>query len=286
MSGASVAMQSIFAMAFGVAPPSPPTVSFNVRAYGAIGDGVTDDTASIQRCINDATNATISIVRYHDKRLDDPTVVLSRAEVYVPRGHYLLTRTLTMPTFNHKASEYYMPPDLRGEARAILHMNDSTADLIFGSQVVRWRVSSLQFLGGKNQLHIGNNNTDKGQIIITDCSFDYASGAAIRFLEPSRDLQPARVGKPAHRRGPPTHSLRSFHGSFSTHVTIRDCAFIECVQVDRLTHSDLLPHLKRRLRGAHSNLSSNGLVPIPDPASALLTSSSAVFASPGVDQLG
>jgi len=131
--------------------PAEALPTFNVRAYGAVGDGIADDTAAIQRCIDDATNASLAIVRYHDQRLDDQTVVVSRAEVYVPRGHYLLSRTLTLHSFDTKAAEYYMPPDLRGEARAILHMNDSSADVIFGSQVVRWHVSGLQFLGGRNQ---------------------------------------------------------------------------------------------------------------------------------------
>lgn len=218
-------------LAVGLASATPQFSEFNVREYGAVGDGIADDTAAIQRCLDAATNATLSIVRYHDGRLDDPTVVLSRAEVYVPRGHYLLTRPLVLHTFNKHPNEYYMPPNLRGEARAILRQNDSQADILFGAEVVRWRVSGLQFVGGRNQIHVGNNNTDKGQILISDCSFDYASSAAIRLLEPSRELQPDHVGKPAHRRGPPTHALENFGGSFSTHVAIRESVFVECVQV-------------------------------------------------------
>lgn len=217
-------------------PPPPPFVlpatdtAFNVRKYGAVGDGVTDDTAAIQRCIDDATNATLSIVRY-TPAVGVPAVVSSRAEVYVPRGHYLLTETLVLHSFNTHADSYYMPPNLRGEARAILHMNNTGSDIVFGSQLFRWQVSGLTFLGGRNHLHIGNNNTDQGQILVSDCSFDFAASAAIRLLEPSRELQPASVGKPHHRRGPPTHALTNFSGSFSTHVAIRECVFTECAQV-------------------------------------------------------
>ena len=107
-------------------------------------------------------------------------------------------------------------------------MEDDAQDIIFGSEVWRWRVSGLQFAGGLNQLHVGNNNTDRGQILISDCTFSLAAGAAIRLLEPSRELQPERVGKAW--RGAPTHALRLFAGSFSTHVAVREVVIEDCAQ--------------------------------------------------------
>jgi hypothetical protein len=65
---------------------------------------------------------------------------------------------------------------------------------------------------------------------VRDCGFFHAKSAAVRLLEPSRELQPHNVGKAAHLRGPPHHTRASFHGSFSTQVTVTQCRFIECAQ--------------------------------------------------------
>ena len=53
-------------------------------------------------------------------------------------------------------------------------MIDNASDIVFGSRVVRTKFSGLLFYGGNNQLHIGNNNTDKGQILI-DGAWGFAS---------------------------------------------------------------------------------------------------------------
>lgn len=56
-------------------PPSP--TRLNVRDFGALGNGVTDDTAAIQRCINTATAGAI---------------------VWFPEGRYLLPTPLSVQT--------------------------------------------------------------------------------------------------------------------------------------------------------------------------------------------
>ena len=84
-------------LAVGLASATPQFSEFNVREYGAVGDGIADDTAAIQRCLDAATNASLSIVRYHDRRLDDAVLVKTKkgagsrvAELWVrrrPRFH-------------------------------------------------------------------------------------------------------------------------------------------------------------------------------------------------------
>jgi len=196
------------------AAATPASGTFNVRDFGAVGDATTDDTAAFQAAIDNATAAARDLPF-------EGFSLQSRAELFIPRGHYRLTRTLTLPR---------LAPDLRGESRPVLRMDDAAQDIIFGSAVWRWQATGLHLAGGKNQLHVGNNNTDRGQILIADCTFTASAGAAIRLLEPSRELQPPRVGKLAAHRGAPTHELRLFGGSFSTHVAIRDVVFEECVQ--------------------------------------------------------
>jgi hypothetical protein len=211
----------------GSSPGASPGDIFNVKDFGATGDGSTDDTVAIEMAINAAANATFAIM-WDASSPESRTVVASRATVFFPSGHYLLTRTLVLNATRKSLSHYTMSPNLRGEGRAILHQEHNASDIIFGSQIIRWQVSGLTFLGGLNQLHIGNNNTDKGQIIISDCSFLFASGAAIRLLEPSADNWPATVGKQVH--GKRHHELKVFSGSFSTQVTVTTSIFQECNQ--------------------------------------------------------
>jgi hypothetical protein len=210
---------------------------FNVRDFGAAGDGVTDDTAAIQLALDTAANATLAFM--HVGAVDH-AVVASRATVLFPRGVYVLSDTLRLNAARTRIPGYHEAPDLLGEARSVLHMTRNDTDLLYGDQVVRWRVAGLSFVGGANQLHVGNNNTDKGQILVDDCSFLFASGAAIRLLAPSDDAWPDRVGQ-SRQEGRGTggtgggvsgarHGLRAFGGSFSTHVAVQRSVFEECAQ--------------------------------------------------------
>ena len=138
---------------------------FNVMDFGAVGDGKTDDTEAVQRAIDNASHATIvvSVPGIHD-------AIFAHTTVFFPHGHYLLSNTLQLG---------HWPPNIMGFDRPILRMADNVTDMIFGSNVVRWKASGLTFVGGLNQLHVGNNNTDKGQILIDDCTFIASGGASV-----------------------------------------------------------------------------------------------------------
>lgn len=61
--------------------------AFDVTAYGAVGDGVTDDTAAIQAALDTVPTAAVAASLYTTRG----------ARVHLPPGVYRLTATLTLP---------------------------------------------------------------------------------------------------------------------------------------------------------------------------------------------
>lgn len=60
----------------------------NVRDFGATGNGVTDDTAAVNRAIQQIYKSTVS-----------PTDALARRTIYFPGGNYKITSPLLIPTY-------------------------------------------------------------------------------------------------------------------------------------------------------------------------------------------
>jgi hypothetical protein len=117
--------------------------------------------------------------------------VRSQAVVYFPSGIYKISDTLAIPHLS-----------VMGENGAVLRQTDNTKDILRADPIWRGIISGLSFVGGKNQIYLNNGNTDKTLLVIEKCQFTAAADAAIRT-------------------GPQT---------FSTMLTIRDCAFSGCMQ--------------------------------------------------------
>ena len=60
----------------------------SVRDFGAIGDGITDDTAAINRAIQQIYKSTVS-----------PTESRARRTIYFPGGSYIITSSILIPPF-------------------------------------------------------------------------------------------------------------------------------------------------------------------------------------------
>ena len=180
----------------------------HVRDHGAIGDGIADDTEAVQQAIFAAMNGTrmVHVSGWHNDQTG-PDVCFSP-------GDYLVTQTLN---FTHSfAKPSGCAPSVRGLGGAVLRMNSSGADILRVPNAWYWRASGLTFVGGHHQLHLSNNNTDEGQIVIEKCAFHASTGAAIFTARPTPGPMPAEV-------------LRE-RGSFSTQITVRDAKFIGCNQ--------------------------------------------------------
>ena len=102
---------------------------FDVRDFGAAGDGVTDDTAAIQRALDTAANATVAFM--HDGAATDHAVVAARATVLFPRGHYVVSAALVLHAARTdiRAGRYHEPPDLLGEGRAVVRQVRNDTDI-------------------------------------------------------------------------------------------------------------------------------------------------------------
>ena len=126
---------------------------FNVRDYGAKGDGKTDDTAAVQAAANAAVKANKS---QFDHR-----------SIYFPPGRYKLNGSITLANIS-----------LRGEDAVILQ-NDPAAITFNYTDFWSVRVTGLTFNGGKGHVAVINDNLDKSLFFVDHCRFFHCSGTAL-----------------------------------------------------------------------------------------------------------
>lgn len=150
----------------------PPDGYLNVRNFGAVGDGKTDDTAAIKKAFEAAAAGRIS-----EQPVPGEAYLNSLRVVYFPNGKYLLSEPLTPG--GH----------MLGEGNAILWQPDPAKDIIYNDWCWRWRISGFTFLGGRSHLNIGNNNIDTGRIVIEDCVFQNSAGPAISIHDKTFSTQ-------------------------------------------------------------------------------------------------
>jgi len=122
----------------------------NVRDFGAVGDGVADDTQAIQKAL-DATSGLVMI----------------------PPGRYRVAETLSAKD-----------GQIVGQGQPTIHASNPDMTVLEVT-AHRTTVQGITFLGGKDQLSIGNGNIDQGLFKVIDCWFYKSSGVAVQFREKS-----------------------------------------------------------------------------------------------------
>jgi len=145
--------------------------SFNVRDFGAKGDGKTDDTKAIQAALDAAGKKGWS------EQYPGSAYYVSSPVVFFPSGKYIISDTLQIRA------------NMAGEGTAIIYQKKRDKDILSGTYVWRWQISGFTFVGGRNHLNIGNPNIDTGRIIIEKCAFYKAAEAAIRTRKGSNSTQ-------------------------------------------------------------------------------------------------
>ena len=126
---------------------------FNVRDFGAKGDGKTDDTAAIQKA---ADAAVKSQKGSYDNR-----------SLYFPPGIYKVKGQITLRNIS-----------LRGKD-AVITQTDRNAVTFWYTDFWSIRVTGLTFNGGKGHVSVLNDNTDKSLFFVDNCRFFHTSGSAL-----------------------------------------------------------------------------------------------------------
>ena len=166
----------------------------NVKDYGAVGDGQTDDAPAIQAAIDAAhKNPSCASAPY-----EGCYYYGIGPEILLPSGTYRVSRPLCLAHYTR----------LRGEGNAALKADKPDQDILVPAEgAATWRnqISGLCFLGGGRALVLNTHNLDSGNIIISRCQFNGSNICAIFVVD----------------------------GSNSTLLKITDCEFLRCQQALR-----------------------------------------------------
>jgi hypothetical protein len=139
----------------------------SVKDFGAVGDGVADDTAAIQAAftygvtITQAAQVTVNGVL--------SSLVSAAPEIYFPIGRYRISSAINAPSYLYA----------KGEQAEILQ-SDLTKDILYCLTAVRWHVDGITFIGGRHHAYIGNPNTDVTLYLFENCDFVLSQGYAIK----------------------------------------------------------------------------------------------------------
>ena len=231
---------ALFAAGSLFAAPTP--YSVNVRDYGAVGDGVHDDTLALQKAADAARvdsrerGQLETMVKLRLTCTPDGPV----PELYFPKGIY---RTTGPVVFTGNAF-------LRGE-EAEIRNETADKDTFFFDLGFRVDIEGLRFTGGRHQVRQFTQNRDIAAARIDRCSFERSRGTAL-LLDCNSDVTVQRSAGKAAFFKPMYEKRRTSEGRVelidvdpasripaanSTIILVENCTFRDCAQAI-LAHSD------------------------------------------------
>lgn len=207
-------------------------LSVNVRDFGAIGDGIHDDTLAIQRAA-DALYPEGKRVgrRDHIHFAGGWTWDGVGGEVFFPKGTYKVSGPVM---FQYRVN-------LRGEPGAVVRNVSPEEETFYFHYGYFVQVEHLAFEGGFAQLRQWTRNASDSLFFISDCSFSGASGTAI-ISDSWRPADGQRTDYDLHRGCPPCEVARGEDGRVSlkrrdpatmvrfpnsTQVIVENCRFTD-----------------------------------------------------------
>lgn len=139
---------------------------FNVKAYGAVGDGIVDDTAAIQACLNAAAAYSGYVTTLNGLQGGYVSHVYP---VIWPKGVYKITARLDCPAYMHWEG-----------TDAVVIQHTVGVNVFDGPSAYQITIRGMHLVGGLYQVNLLNANTDVTRWTIEDCTFSLATGSAVR----------------------------------------------------------------------------------------------------------
>jgi len=195
----------------------------NVKDYGAIGDGITDDTDAIQKCI---TTAEQNSPRFGYES--------AYPEIIFPGGTYVVSRPIVISATPEKRGLY-----LRGLSEVTIKQTDPDSDIFYIHNGFRHVVDNLNFEGGKRHIKFFTGNKDKSTLLVRNCDFhnssSYAIDDALKGVHYSNIIPPYDVFMQDGLPMLTTNEVDSLPDVFYTSslLTVTDCRFYNCMNVLR-----------------------------------------------------
>ena len=144
----------------------------SVKDFGAVGDGVADDTVAIQAAIT-AANAMLTT------GLSTVTYAAIKA-VYFPQGTYKITDSLTLSGYEIIIGDEAVINQATVSEDIFVSgdINISTGAYVSGTAYLI-TIQGLTFLNGRRHIVLANNNLDSGQFKIESCQFFKSANYAL-----------------------------------------------------------------------------------------------------------
>ncbi len=212
-------------------------MAVNVRDFGAVGDGVADDTDAIQK----AVSFLASKIKYDRFRLEDGWYRGSTEthvdELFFPEGTYKISNSI----FAEGSIAW------RGEKGTKIILDDPRQDILYCRIYRRVLLNNIEFVGGKTQVQLWSRNWNASTVHIRNCVFRDSAAPAVRSVSmreynPPEDyrkswkeigvnmIPPHDViyidGKP-RLTAPPVRHLISWYSSNT--IYIRESKFLNCI---------------------------------------------------------
>ena len=175
----------------------------SVRDFGATGDGNTDDTASLQRAVDE--------IEFGNFALTTPRL---RRVIHIPAGIYLISSSLKLPSYVYLLGE--------GKGRTVIRQNSNL------SPVIQLKDSENKF-----DLNYGTGSaTVARDITIAELTIEHLQNQDLVRLDTTERVEFVRVVFKGSQTNPNTYSVAGQNAVYARPISnagyIRNMTFTEC----------------------------------------------------------